>query len=264
MMMKRGKAGRKEMEEKRDQSKQKKKELKDQKADISKKQEEFKPFLQQLKTSSQQLAEKMGGVRFGMGWSDRVQAMQLPDPLQIAHKQFYHIEKDFYIPIAVSIQGSEEEAKSFNPDSEINPYQPHPLSLQVKFKASPDKGYATSRREGEEVFTLYLRYLPQLNVVEAEAEPDENGNLLIDLLIIGDKGSDDPSLANRMRYGPRFTYDVNRKARPFLWAQWLCGLHIPGYPLKGVAPFSEIHERCRADDVAKAIFNRVEASSNVK
>lgn len=191
--------------------------------------ERLRPRIASLDKQIKPLADQVSVHQYP-SLQQRRSASLLPHPLYTAYCQLSHIESSVYKFMRTSIRGSEQHALGYELRSQASEgddghqadkdeYEAHPLSLDVEIFAN--------LTDTEPLVTLSLSYLPRLHLVQAEASKDELGILLVDLCDEGDKGAGNPYTGTALSR-PEFVFSLQRRARPYVWAQKLCGLkYVP-------------------------------------
>lgn len=281
--------GRQSLEQRTEHLKKRKREESERKLENKRYVERMKPRIESVKQSIKQLAEQLHVAHYPSLQQRRL-ATLLPDPLYTAYCQLSHLESTFFKPMRTTIVGSEDEAREFvipstrtkqgaqqhedehphhtNAEQEgrdgnaehEDVYHQHPLSLKLEILANA--------ADAKPLVSLSLTYLPRLHLVVADADGDDLGILLVDLCSEGDKGAGSPYPGTALNR-PEFVFSLQRKARPYVWAQQLCGLmylpmqRTPQHSAPGLSIENGVRHAHGAS-VVKALFDRVRAHKQLR
>ncbi|XP_032823890.2 THO complex subunit 5 isoform X6 [Petromyzon marinus] len=202
-------------------------------------------------------------------------ARHLPAPLYVLFVQASAYAQACDKRLCVSVEGDVDEAKALakqteeSPDDESDSDQEEEAPQTKRRRATlgvklEDKRKQLLRRHplcvaldisckaNKSTLHLQFRYLPALHVVTVKArvgaseQPSSisGGDLLtpdslLTCLYPGDHGNDSPNPANRFhlqRLGMESLGSyVQEVGRPYVWVQWLAGLHFPAQPTESVS-----------------------------
>ncbi|GJD11142.1 THO complex subunit 5 homolog B [Galdieria sulphuraria] len=228
-------------------------ELKRRKSDMESELKESRQFLENLPKEIEKIhvaANRVSTFFFDYGFAGRFfnflcedslkRMFLLPFPLYVLARQAYAFQHTFqseqHLHFRMDIVGDTVAAESICDafstrwKEHENLYQMHPLQVQLELGGQP-KGALDSTLQ--KTVTVTFSYLLCLEIVVVSCSGNaSDGNLITEqfaFLFPGDDGSHSPNPTNHYLEEGKFQFQPSKVggARPFIWAQIICGLGFP-------------------------------------